>query len=326
MMVSPMHAPAATEAHVDAVLAGDIRMAARMITQVESGDPSVRGSLQKLWRHGGHTRVVGVTGPPGAGKSTLVDQLIDHWRDKGERVAVLAVDPSSPFTGGALLGDRLRMARHCADPGVFIRSMGTRGVLGGLSKAVGDTLTVLDAMKWDWIIVETVGVGQSEMNIVKHTSCVVLLQTAMGGDAIQASKSGVLEVGDIFVVNKADAPGSRHMVAALNEMIGSRADHGCTGKWQPRVTETEATLGKGIAGLSAEIERRFFFLAEHPAESAAKRSQQIRERAVEIAVETLNKRLQRMNGNEHSALLLEKVLAREQDPYDLAAALLTGHR
>ena len=313
----------ALQSTVDAVLARNIRTCARLITRTESGDPAIRPVLQSLYRHGGHARVLGITGPPGAGKSTLVDQLVAHYRKGGKTVAVLAVDPSSPFSGGAVLGDRLRMGRHDTDRNVFIRSMATRGVLGGLSKAVGDALTVLDAMGWDIVIVETVGVGQSEMDIARHASCIVLLQTAMGGDAVQIAKAGVLEVGDIFVVNKAEAEGSARMVNALNEMVGNRADHGDPDKWQHPVLKTEATTGQGTAELAEQIERRFAFLSDHPAAARTHRVTQLRARALEIAKDMVSARIHRQtSGDTAHAQLLDDVLARRQDPYAFAEALL----
>ena len=312
---------------LDAVLARDIRASARLITRAESGDAALRPVLQALYRHGGHARVVGITGPPGAGKSTLVDQLVAHYRAHGKSVAVLAVDPSSPFSGGAVLGDRLRMGRHDTDRGVFIRSMATRGVLGGLSKAVGDALTVLDAMGWDIVIVETVGVGQSEMDIVRHAACIVLLQTAMGGDAVQIAKAGVLEVGDIFVVNKADVEGSARMVNALNEMVGNRADHGEPDKWQHPVLKTEATTGHGTVELAEQIDRRFVFLAEHPDAAREHRITQLRARALEIARDMVSTRIKRQTeGDTAHAQLMDEVLARRQDPYAFAQALLRDQR
>jgi LAO/AO transport system kinase len=314
---------ATLQQRVASVLARDQRASARLITQAESGDPAIRPVLQALYRHGGHARVIGITGPPGAGKSTLVDQLVGHYRQQGQRVAVLAVDPSSPLTGGAVLGDRLRMNRHDTDSGVFIRSMATRGVLGGLSKAVGDALTVLDAMGWDVIIVETVGIGQSEMDIVRHTGCIVLLQTALSGDVVQIAKAGILEVGDLFVVNKAEVEGSDRMVNALNEMIGNRGDHGAANTWQHAVVKTEALNGKGIAELAEQIERRFAFLAEHPALARALQITQLRARALEIARDIASRRVASMldSSEAHADLMLE-VLARKCDPYDFAESLL----
>ena len=314
----------AIQQRVDAVLAGDQRISARLITQAESGDPDIRPILQALYRHGGHARVIGVTGPPGSGKSTLVDQLVGHYRKEGKTVAVLAVDPSSPLTGGAVLGDRLRMNRHDTDSGVFIRSMATRGVLGGLSKAVGDALTILDAMGWDIIIVETVGIGQSEMDIVRHAACIVLLQTALSGDVVQIAKAGILEVGDLYVVNKADVDGSDRMVNALNEMIGNRGDHGAAETWQQAVVKTEAVNGKGIVELAAQIKRRFEFLADHPAFARELQIRQLRARALEIARDIASRRIANlMDGGEGHTDQMQDVLARKRDPYDFAELLLS---
>ena len=314
---------AAIQQRVDAVRARDLRISARLITQSENNDPVIRPVLQALYRHGGHARVIGVTGPPGAGKSTLVDQLVGLCRQQGKSVAVLAVDPSSPLTGGAVLGDRLRMNRHDTDASVFIRSMATRGVLGGLSKAVGDALTVLDAMGWDTIIVETVGIGQSEMDIVRHASCIVLLQTALSGDVVQIAKAGILEVGDIYVVNKSDVAGSERMVNALNEMVGNRPDHGDSDAWQHAVVQTEAVSGKGVHELAAQIERRFTFLSEHPTATRTQRIAQLRARALEIAKDIVHRRIDsKLENDQASEQQLNDVLARKTDPYTFAQTLL----
>jgi LAO/AO transport system kinase len=198
-----------------AVVAGDRRMASRLITRAETGDDTIIPVLAELYRHGGKSRVIGITGPPGAGKSTLVDGLVTLFRKEGRTVGVIAVDPTSPFSGGDVLGDRVRMARHAGDAGVFIRSMATRGALGGLARAAGDALTILDALGRDVIIVESVGVGQSEIEIMSHAEAVVLLQTPMGGDDIQAVKAGILEIADIMVVNKKSVPGADRTVRML---------------------------------------------------------------------------------------------------------------
>ena len=222
-----------------------------------------------------------------------------------------------------MLGDRLRMNRHDTDTGVFIRSMATRGVLGGLAKAVGDALTVLDAMGWDIIIIETVGVGQSEMDIVRHASCVVLLQTALSGDVVQIAKAGVLEAGDIFVVNKADVAGSERMVNALNEMIGNRADHGAPDQWQHVVVPTEAVNGVGTVALVEQIERRFVFLDEHPIAARDQKIAQLLARALEIAREAISKKISGQSAdNPKREQWLTEVLARRSDPYAYADALM----
>ncbi len=198
---------------------GDVRRCARLITLIERGGTDLVPLLQRLYRVGGRGRTVGVTGPPGAGKSTLLNKLVAAWRRRGMAVAVLAIDPSSPFSGGAVLGDRLRMMEHACDAGVFIRSMASRGHLGGLAKAAGDALTVLNAMPWDIVLIETVGVGQNETEIMRHAEVVMLVQTPMGGDAIQAAKAGITEIADIFVVNKSDHPQADHTVRQLEEMV-----------------------------------------------------------------------------------------------------------
>ncbi len=194
------------EATVRALSLRDVRRCARLISLVERGEADLVPLLQRLYRAGGRGRTVGVTGPPGAGKSTLVNKLVAVWRRRGLSVAVLAIDPSSPFSGGAILGDRLRMMEHACDDGVFIRSMASRGHLGGLAKAAGDALIVLNAMPWDIVLIETVGVGQNETEIMRHAQVVILVQTPMGGDNIQAAKAGIIEIADIFVVNKSDHP------------------------------------------------------------------------------------------------------------------------
>lgn len=269
---------------------GDFRTAARIITRVESSDPSVHEIVATLYRRGGGTPVIGVTGPPGAGKSTLVDALLARLRARGERVAVLAVDPSSPFSGGAILGDRVRMVRHNADPGVFIRSMAARGRLGGLARATGDALSVLDAMGFAAILVETVGVGQSEIDILRFARTVLVVQTPAAGDAVQTVKAGVLEVGDVFVVNKADAPGADRALSALRESVEFRAHAAGPDAWNPPVLKAQANEDRGIGEVLAAIEAHSAHLSAHPAQSAARRRAQARAQLVEHVAETLRTR------------------------------------
>jgi len=257
---------------VEKILAGDVRTVARVIRDIDDGVPEVRETLKALYPHTGRAYVIGITGAPGVGKSTLVDQMLVHLRRQGRTVGVLAVDPTSPFSGGAILGDRVRMQRHSLDEGVFIRSLATRGYFGGLTQSTRSAIDVLDAMGKDTILVETVGVGQDEVDVVRAAQTTVIVTIPGMGDDIQAIKAGILEVGDIFVINKADRDGVEKTLSDLRLMIEMDHRKYEDGKWKPPILKVEALFDKGVAELLEEIEkhRRFLKCAAPEGEGAGR--------------------------------------------------------
>jgi len=243
---------------VDRMLAGDRLALARLITRVENRMPGVAEIMRAVQPHLGRAHVLGVTGPPGAGKSTLVDRLTARLRAEGQRVGVIAVDPSSPFTGGAVLGDRIRMQAHTLDPDVFIRSMATRGSLGGLAAATGDVIKLMDAAGFPWILIETVGVGQTELDIIKQVDTTVVALVPESGDSVQAMKAGLMEVADIFVVNKADRDGAHALMAEVRFSVHLHYSSSVSPKdidWEIPVLAAEATNDVGVAELLADVKR-----------------------------------------------------------------------
>lgn len=240
---------------VDKVVSGDVRTVARLIRDIDDGMPEVRGQLKDLYAHTGNAYVIGITGAPGVGKSTLVDQMIAHLRKRDKTVGVLAVDPTSPFSGGAILGDRVRMQRHSMDKGVFIRSLATRGHFGGLTQSTRSAIDVLDAMGKDYILVETVGVGQDEVDVVRSAHTTVIVVIPGMGDGIQAIKAGILEVGDIFLINKADREGSDKTYSDLKLMIEMDQRKYDEGTWKPPILKAQAVFDKGIAEFILEIDK-----------------------------------------------------------------------
>jgi len=240
------------------MLAGDRLALARLITRVENRGAEIPEIMRSVQPRLGRAHVLGITGPPGAGKSTLVDRVISYLRAEGTAVGVLAIDPSSPFTGGAVLGDRIRMQTHTLDPGVFIRSMATRGSLGGLAAATGDVLKLMDAFGFPWVLVETVGVGQTELDIVKLADTTIVALVPESGDSVQAMKAGLMEVADIFVVNKADREGAHALMAELRFSVHLHYSSSASPKdidWETPVLATQAVSDVGVAELLAEIKR-----------------------------------------------------------------------
>ncbi len=296
----------------DGIFKGEVRAAARLMRDIDDDIVSAREELKVLFPHTGRAHIVGVTGSPGTGKSTLVDQLIQALRENGKTVGVVAVDPTSPFSGGAILGDRVRMQRHSTDEGVFIRSLATRGHLGGLSRSTHDIVDVMDAMGKDVVLVETVGVGQDEVEVIRlaHTNIVVLIPGM--GDEIQAIKAGILEVGDIFVVNKADREGADKTVRELEIMLEMKTYP--DGAWRPPVVKTEALHRRGIEELMAEIYRHRAYLGDTLWEE--RKRQRAEGKFLDILRDVLlRETVERLREEGQWEGLLEELRGRRIDPY-----------
>ena len=265
----------------DKIVAGDIRAVARLIRDIDDMVPEAREVLKDLYPFTGSAYVVGITGAPGVGKSTLVDQMLTHLRNAEKTVGVLAVDPTSPFSGGAILGDRVRMQRHSMDEGVFIRSMATRGYFGGLTQSTKSAIDVLDAMGKDYILVETVGVGQDEIDIVRSADTTLIVLVPGMGDEIQALKAGILEVGDIFVINKADREGADRTVSDLRlmiEMDGKRYENG----WKPPILTAQAVFDKGIKEILEEVKRHASYLRSSTERQSGIKHEKVRNELAEM--------------------------------------------
>ncbi|MGG2458771.1 methylmalonyl Co-A mutase-associated GTPase MeaB [Streptomyces sp. RGM 3693] len=301
---------------------GRPRAVARLISLVEGAAPELREVMATLAPLTGGAYVVGLTGSPGVGKSTTTSALVTAYRKAGKRVGVLAVDPSSPFSGGALLGDRVRMSEHASDPGVYIRSMATRGHLGGLAWAAPQAIRVLDAAGCDVILVETVGVGQSEVEIASQADTSVVLLAPGMGDGIQAAKAGILEIGDVYVVNKADRDGADATARELNHMLGL-GEARAPGDWRPPIVKTVAARGEGIDEVVEALEKHRAWMEEHGVLARRRLARAARE-VETIAVTALRSRIGDLSGDRHLDALAERIVAGETDPYRAADELVEG--
>jgi LAO/AO transport system kinase len=311
-----------TPSLAERILSGNVRAAARLMRDIDDGMPNASEELKKLYPHTGKAYLLGITGLPGAGKSTLVNRIVERLRKDGLTVGLVLVDPTSPFTGGAILGDRVRMARHFTDPGVFIRSLATRGHLGGLSWCTNDVVNVLDAMGKDVVIIETVGVGQDETEVVSTAHTTVVVLTPGMGDEIQAIKAGILEVGDVFVVNKARREGADRAVRDLETMLsmrGWKAD-----EFRPPVVKTEALYDEGMDELMDAIGRHRAFI-EGGQGLRKKRIERARYELVELLKEgLLSAVLDVQGGQEAIDAVSEKIAERATDPYTEVNRIIAG--
>jgi LAO/AO transport system kinase len=300
------------------VLAGDARAIARAISLIEDEAPEAAALIGAIYQRTGRAYLVGITGAPGTGKSTLVAALTAEIRRSSQTVGIIAVDPTSPFTGGAILGDRVRMTAHAADAGVYIRSMATRGHLGGLSRATSDVALVLDAAGKDVIVIETVGVGQDEVDIVRTADVSIVVVAPGAGDDVQALKAGIMEIGDIFVVNKADREGADRAAQAIAANL-SLGEATASAGWKPPIVKTEATRAIGIDELWRQISR---YRGHSADQLAARRHERQRLRLRELLARQLVRRIESSLPSGEIERMAERVAARELDPYSAVAAMI----
>ncbi len=302
---------------INKALAGDTRAIARIISLIENGDPVADAVMRRIYPLTGRAVVIGITGSPGAGKSTLTDKVIESFRKKGKSVGIIAIDPSSPFSGGAILADRIRMQRHTGDDGVYIRSMGTRGSLGGLSRGTREAVLLLDACGKDVIVIETVGVGQSEVDIIKlaDTVCVVLVPGM--GDDIQIMKAGIMEIADVFAINKADKPGVDRVAAEVRLMLDLVKNR----PWTPPVHLTIAENGTGVEDFTESILKHHEFIRNSP-EGAKVEYRRLSAEVEDILLKNLSRRTEKIWKKHMSEELMKDLSTRNTNPYLVAADIL----
>ncbi len=312
---------------VEKIRSGNVRFVSRLIRNIEDQQPRAKEAIKAIFPYTGNAYVIGFTGSPGVGKSTLTDSLITSFRNQGKKIGVLAVDPTSPFTGGALLGDRVRMQKHVEDPGVYIRSLATRGALGGLSEAVDDAVHILDAMGNNIIIIETVGTGQSEVDIMNNAHSIVLVLTPGLGDEVQTIKAGVIEIADLFVINKADQPGSDKLLNALSKALDMGEDKGTA--WRPPILRVENLVDQ--AAFSRRVDQLRDKLIEHYTMLKDKQLLKGREKrkalvqlqnALKSAI--LDPIMSKLYESEQLEDILRDIVAKNIDPYSAAERLRNG--
>ncbi|MFW9919466.1 MAG: methylmalonyl Co-A mutase-associated GTPase MeaB [Candidatus Thorarchaeota archaeon] len=305
---------------VEGVISGRRRDLAKLISLIEDEDPIASEVLGRLYKSTGNAMIIGVTGPPGSGKSTLVTRITTEYRKREKSVGIICVDPSSPFSGGALLGDRIRMQEHSLDKDVFVRSMGTRGHLGGLARATSDAVRAVDAFGMDIILVETVGAGQSEVEVIEIAHTVLVTDVPGSGDDIQAIKAGIMEIADIFVVNKSDLPGADKKVTEINAMLDTDQK---MGEWRPPVILTNGRTGEGIPDLVDRIDAHFSYL-ESSGQLEARGLRRSREELEQLMEYKLTRELlASLRGRPEYEAAIREIALRKEDPYSVAEKLIT---